>query len=217
MSLSRGTLNLAHKRFGVGGLVAAIVLAGVGVSIAAAQSNSAASGGVVVAENGRISHLYGHTLHIGRSTTNDVRRAEGRKPTSNTGLMGRMGIAGRILRYRIGKGKSACRRDYGFGAGSSRLGSFESNCRDTRTATGTRFGMSPSQVQAHQNAFGDYSPPLGHDCTFHASGVATDYGSTWLVVWLNGVTGAGKLHTPNMVSRIAIYGANAPIWAAVCA
>ena len=113
---------------------------------------------VVVAESGRIGPIYGHTLHIGRSTANDVRKAEGRKPTSSMGIMGRAGLAGKMLTYRIGKGKSACKRVYGFSSGNPRLASFESACRDTRTATGTRFGMSPRQVQGHQFALGEYSP-----------------------------------------------------------
>ena len=199
----------------------ALVLCGVAVAAASglphAQPNAtAAGGGVVVAESGRIGPIYGHTLFIDRSTANDVRRAEGRGPTTNMGVMGRTGVAGRLLTYRIGKGKSACTREYSFSSRSPRLASFESTCRDTQTATGTRFGMSPRQVQGHQYALGDYSPPLGHDCSFNASGVATEYGSNWLVVWLKGVMGKGKLDTPNMVVSIAIYGANAVIWETAC-
>jgi hypothetical protein len=81
----------------------------------------------------------------------------------------------------------------------------------------TRFGMSPRQVQGHQFAAGEYSPPLGHDCAIEASGVATEYGSNWLVVWMRGVTGTGKLDTPNMVRSIALYGPNAVLWQAACA
>jgi hypothetical protein len=212
--------NSAHQLLAVKGLIVASVLfafgIGMGVSVAQARTSTTASAGVVVAESGRIGPLYGHTLHIGRSTANDIRRAEGRKPTSSNGLMGRMGLAGRLMTYRIGKGKSACKREYGFAPNNPRLASFESNCRDTRTATGTRFGMSPRQVQGHQFAFGDYSPLLGHDCSFNASAVATEYGGNWLVVWMKGIIGKGKLDTPNMVTSIAIYGANAPIWKAAC-
>lgn len=220
--MSRGTLRPAHKLPGRGGLVAATLLVafgiGIGVSTAHAQpSATAAAGRVVVAESGRIGPIYGHTLFIGRSTVRDVRRAEGRPPTTNTAVMGRTGIVGRIRTYRIGRGKSACRREYSFSSSSPRLGSFESTCRDTRTATGTRFGMSPRQVQGHQFAVGEYSPPLGHDCAIDASGVATEYGGTWLVVWMKGVTGTGKLDTPNMVRSIAIYGPNAVLWQAACA
>jgi hypothetical protein len=212
--------NPAHELFGAKGLVTAVglvaLVVSMGASTADARPSATSAKGVVVAESGRIGPLYGHTLHIGRSTANDVRKAEGRKPTSSMGLMGRMGPAGKILTYRIGTGKSACKREYGFSTGSPRLGSFESNCRDTRTATGTRFGMSPRQVQGHQFAFGDYSPSMDHDCSFHSSAVATNSGSTWLVVWMKGVVGKGKLDTPNMVKSIAIYGANAPIWKAAC-
>ncbi|MGD0273515.1 MAG: hypothetical protein ABSB96_07295 [Gaiellaceae bacterium] len=215
-------LNLAHKLFGVRGLLAAIGLVafgiGMGASIAQAQpSVTATAGAVIVAESGRIGPIYGHTLHIGRSTANDVRRAEGRKPTTNMGVMGRAGIAGRVLTYRIGKGKSSCKREYGFSSGNPRLSSFESTCRDTQTATGTRFGMSPRQVQGHQFAFGEYSPALGHDCNVQGSAVATEYGNIWLVVWMKGVIGTGKLDTPNMVQSIAIYGDNAVFFAAACA
>lgn len=222
MRMSKGTPNPAHTLCGVGGLVAAMALVapgiGMGVAIADAQPSATATAGrVVVAESGRIGPLYGHTLFIGRSTANDVRRAEGRRPTTNTGVMGRAGIAGRQLTYRIGKGRAACTRDYSFSSSSPRLGSFESTCRDTQTATGTRFGMSPFQVMGHQFAVGEYSPPLGHDCAIHAAAVATNYGSNWLVVWMKGTSGAGKLHTPNMVRSIAIYGDNAVIWQAACA
>jgi hypothetical protein len=222
MSMSRAALRPAHRLSGVGGLVAAFVLGafgiGIGVPAAHAQPSSTAAGGrVVLAESGRIGPISGHTLFIGRSTAKDVRRAEGRPPTTNTAVMGRTGIVGRIRTYRIGKGKSACRREYGFSSSSPRLGSFESTCRDTQTATGTRFGMSPRQVQGHQFAVGEYSPPLGHDCAIDASGVATEYGDTWLVVWMRGVTGTGKLDTPNMVRSIALYGANAVLWQAACA
>ena len=51
---------------------------------------------------------------------------------------------------------------------------------------------------------------------FNASAVATEYGNIWLVVWMKGVTGTGKLDTPNMVNSIAIYGDNAPIFKAAC-
>ena len=217
--MSRGTLRPAHKLPGRGGLVAATLLVafgiGIGVSTAHAQpSATAAADRVVVAESGRIGPIYGHTLFIGRSTVRDVRRAEGRPPTTNMGVVGRTGIVGRIRTYRIGKGKSACRREYSFSSSSPRLGSFESTCRDTQTATGTRFGMSPRQVMGHQFALGEYSPPLGHDCSFHATAVATNYGSNWLVVWFRGGKG---IDTPNSVSAIAIYGENAVIWQAACA
>ncbi|MGZ4386675.1 MAG: hypothetical protein ACXVZO_07075 [Gaiellaceae bacterium] len=189
------------------------VAAGLGASTAQAGASAAASTGVIVAESGRIT-LHGESLRIGGSTANDVRRAEGGKPTSSMGLMGRMGPAGQLMTYRTGKGKSACIHEYGFSTKSPHLGSFESTCRDTRTATGTKFGMSGLQVMGHQFAKAEYSPPMGHDCTFHKTGVATESGSTWLVVWLRG----GKsVKTPNLVSSIAIYGANAPIWDAACA
>jgi hypothetical protein len=186
-----------------------------GVSAASARPSATESAGfVVVSESGKIGPIYGHTLHIGRSTASDIQRAEGRKPSTSSGLMGRMGPAGQILTYRIGKGKSACKREYGFSTGSNRLASFESTCSDTRTATGTKFGMSPRQVMGHQYAKYEYSPAMGHDCTFQATGVATESGSNWLVVWLKG----GKtVDTPNAVKSIAIYGGNAPIWAAACA
>lgn len=214
MSTSDEARTPARKRVRIGGVVAAaaLVTAGLGAGVSAAHPQSPAASGVVVAESGRID-LAGHSLHIGRSTANDVKRAEGGKPTSSSGLMGRMGPAGQLMTYRIGKGKSACRREYSFSAKSPRLGSFESTCRDTRTATGTKFGMSAFDVMGHQFAKAEYSPPLGHDCTFHASGVASESGSNWLVVWFGK---KGGVHTPNMVKSIAIYGADAPIWEAAC-
>jgi hypothetical protein len=216
--MSRGTLHQTHKLYRRGGMVATLGLValgiGIGVSVAEAQPRAAAlSGRVTVAESGRIGPIDGHTLHIGRSTAKDVRRAEGRKPNATNGLMGRMGLAGKLMTYRIGKGKSACKREYGFGSGDSHLASFESNCSNTRTATGTRFGMSPRQVMGHQFAKSEYSPLMDHDCSFHQTGVATDYGNIWLVVWLKGKKG---LDSSNAVKSIAIFGSNAPVWKAAC-
>jgi hypothetical protein len=192
-----------------------LALATTPAAASAAQPRAhAAASAVVVAASGRIGPIYGHTLFIGRSTANDVRKAEGRKPTTSIGVMGRRGIAGRLLTYRIGKGKSACTREYSSSSDSPRLGSFESTCRDTRTATGTRFGMTPRQVQGHQFALGEPWPPLGHDCSLQAVGVATSYGSTWLVVWMKGFSQA--LDRLDAVKSIAIYGANAVLWASAC-
>jgi hypothetical protein len=75
--------------------------------------------------------------------------------------------------------------------------------------------MTPREIIGHQFAYGEYSPPLGHDCTFH--GVAKENGSTRIVVWTKGVVGKGKMDTPDMVKAIAIYDPNAPIWKAACA
>jgi hypothetical protein len=203
-----GTSFFGVRAVATVGLIATLGIV-IGVAVAGA---SPSSGSVVVAGPGPI-NLYGHRLGIGASTARDIQRAEGGKPTSTEGLMGRMGPAGQILTYRVGKGKSACKREYGFSTNNPRLGSFESTCRDTRTSTGTKFGMSPRQVMGHQYAKYEYSPPMGHDCTFHATGVATEFGGNWLVVWLKG----GKtVDTPNAVKSIALYGPNAPIWAAAC-
>ncbi|MGZ4411714.1 MAG: hypothetical protein ACXVY8_06225, partial [Gaiellaceae bacterium] len=94
MSASDGVRRSVCKRLGLGGSVAAMALvgvaAGLGASTAQAGASAAASTGVIVAESGRIT-LHGESLRIGGSTANDVRRAEGGKPTSSMGLMGRMG------------------------------------------------------------------------------------------------------------------------------
>ena len=192
------------------------------LTLALAAMASPASGDVTVGAIGpdgnmsRIGPVRGDYLDLARSTVAEVRRAEGRKPNADLPVMGRGGVVGRMLTYRIRESRRrTCRRTYAFPRRRARLQDFSSTCMATRTPRGTRVGTSAREAEAREKVPAAASPSLGHDCAFADVGVAVrGSGSIWLVLWMDSQDPrAGKTAK---VRSIDLLGPDAVTWSAAC-
>ena len=210
------------RRIGLAGLIVSGVLLATWLPVCAAQAGGTATvalphGDVVVGsatapEAGHIS-VRGHDLEIGASTVAGVRRAEGRKPTSDLPLMGRTGVVGRMLTYEFTVGKGVCTHEYGFPPGGKQLSQFVSDCPPTRTFNRARVGMNVMKAEALTGVGFRFDGVLGnYTCMLDNPAMVQAGPGALIVAWSN-VADASQGGSARITS-IGAYGDQAPLWQA---
>ncbi|HEX8121262.1 MAG TPA: hypothetical protein VF549_08355 [Solirubrobacteraceae bacterium] len=121
-------------------VVACVALASAGLAPLASDAEARRGGSGVLTQNGRVGSVY-----VGKATVGRVLRWAGR-PTSRSSGVGEGGVSVYELRYACGRGKSST---YFFGARRI-LANFTTNCRQWRTARGTRVGTSYDEAAVNE-------------------------------------------------------------------